>query len=288
MKNNSLLFHILLVITLTALSLPARADVDWSLYSWIDKNQCDASCLNKYKINSTSDPSPTNIQYKDSKLGIHMSFTNAISSVSLLSSGDYATEGAGLWVFLTALTAMETPVSVTCVNGNTYNFIIYYADGSGSGIETNNCSFTSGTAIDGTFSNDYSVHFDSDGNDVTVTFTFAEGTITNGYIHDYTNRNGGFTESAANVDGNEVSYTLTGYSAGQSVQVACKIGVEGGADRKTTTFSYQIGTPCNASDCDDNVMYFVSSDSHSWDPPYAYLWNVQMIAKKMLTIPARL
>lgn len=127
-----------LTVTLLLLTLGVGdvwADIDWSTYSWIDKNQGDETCLNKYKINSTSNPTPGNIQYKDTKLGIYMSFTSAISSCSL-NSDDYAKEGAGMWVFLTALTAQETPVTVTCIDGS-YDFTIYYADGTtGSGGST--------------------------------------------------------------------------------------------------------------------------------------------------------
>lgn len=126
---------VLFVLLLTVGVGDVWADIDWSTYSWIDKNQGDETCLNKYKINSTSNPNPGNIQYKGPKLGIYMSFTSAISSCSL-NSDDYAKEGAGMWVFLTALTAQETPVTVTCTDGS-YDFTIYYADGTtGSGGST--------------------------------------------------------------------------------------------------------------------------------------------------------
>ncbi len=154
----------------------------------------------------------------------------------------------------------------------------------GEEVETNNCNFSSSASIDGIFSNNYLVTFNSAGDEVTVIFTFNEGTITGGYIHDYTGRNGGFVERAAVVDGNEVSYTLTDYSEGDIVEVACKINVDGGIDRKTTTFNYKIGTPCNASDCEDNVLYFVKSDNQNY-VPMAYLWYSGDASQKNAAFP---
>ena len=130
MKNSSLLRLFLSTFLFIFLSTSAVwADIDWSIYSWIDKNQCDMSCYNKYKINSTANPNPVNIQYFDNntRLGIYISFTSAISSCSL-SAGDYTIQGAGMWIALTAITAEETPITVTC-NDGIYNFVVYYADG---------------------------------------------------------------------------------------------------------------------------------------------------------------
>lgn len=122
------LSHVNVILLLLLFILPINIyAVDWSGYSWI---ACDAggeAYASKFKVAAAAGQNVASIQnFQSLGWGIYTSFPSAISTVSGVSS--YKIEGGGVCLHCSSFTAQVTEVTVVCAGG-TYNFTIYYADG---------------------------------------------------------------------------------------------------------------------------------------------------------------
>lgn len=103
---------------------PEPAEIDWSTISWV------ANSGNKYKVAAVSGMNVVEVQQPGfaAERGIYMTFPSDIGLSCSLGSGKYATQGAGMVIYLSAFVRKVTDVTVTS-NGNDYDFAVYYADG---------------------------------------------------------------------------------------------------------------------------------------------------------------
>ena len=99
------------------------SNIDWSNYGWVDhigyteyKEQfkVETGCVRE---------NPIQVQNRNG-IGIYVTFTKAVKSCSIAESH---IEGSGMWVYLSALSARETQVTVTFTDGSTCSFWIYNA-----------------------------------------------------------------------------------------------------------------------------------------------------------------
>lgn len=104
---------------------PASSGIDWSTtYNWVD-HVSYSSYENQYKVETGCvNESPIQIQ-ENSGIGIYMTFAKAIKSCSLHSTF----LGSGLWLYLSALTAEETYVTVIFHDDTQCSFWVYNAKG---------------------------------------------------------------------------------------------------------------------------------------------------------------
>lgn len=104
---------------------PASSGIDWSTtYNWVD-HLSYSSYENQYKVETGCvQSSPIQIQNRNG-IGIYMTFTKAIKSCSVHSTF----EGSGLWLYLSALTAEETYVTVIFHDDTQCSFWVYNAKG---------------------------------------------------------------------------------------------------------------------------------------------------------------
>ena len=104
---------------------PASSGIDWSTtYNWVD-HLSYSSYENQYKVETGCvKESPIQIQNRNG-IGIYMTFTKAIKSCSVHSTF----EGSGLWLYLSALTAEETYVTVIFHDDTPCSFWVYNAKG---------------------------------------------------------------------------------------------------------------------------------------------------------------
>lgn len=104
---------------------PASSGIDWSTtYNWVD-HLSYSSYENQYKVETGCvQSSPIQIQNRNG-IGIYMTFAKAIKSCSLHSTF----EGSGLWLYLSALTAEETYVTVIFHDDTQCSFWVYNAKG---------------------------------------------------------------------------------------------------------------------------------------------------------------
>lgn len=103
---------------------PEPTEIDWSTISWV------ANSSNKYKVAAVSGMNVVEVQQPGfaAERGIYMTFPSDIGLSCSLGSGKYATQGAGMVIYLSAFVRQVTDVTVTS-NGNDYDFAVYYADG---------------------------------------------------------------------------------------------------------------------------------------------------------------
>ena len=103
---------------------PEPAEIDWSTISWV------ANSGNKYKVAAVSGMNVVEVQQPGfaAERGIYMTFPSDIGLSCSLGSGKYATQGAGMVIYLSAFVKQVTDVTVTS-NGTNYDFAVYYADG---------------------------------------------------------------------------------------------------------------------------------------------------------------
>lgn len=103
---------------------PASSGIDWSTtYNWV-QHQHYSSYENQYKVETGCvNESPIQIQ-ENSGIGIYMTFAKAIKSCSINES---KFEGSGLWLYLSALTAEETYVTVIFYDDTQCSFWVYNA-----------------------------------------------------------------------------------------------------------------------------------------------------------------
>lgn len=116
-----------IVIVLLSASISMSA-VDWSNYGFIGDGTGSGKYANKYKVETVEGLNVVNIQrpWSDKEEGIYMIVPAGITSCSVAS----AIQGAGVLVYLSALTAMETEVTIKYDTSKEIIFHIYYADGS--------------------------------------------------------------------------------------------------------------------------------------------------------------
>ena len=114
-------------LMLLCTSVASFAAVDWSKYDFVGDGAGGGKYTNKYKVETVDGLSVVNIQkpgFAD-EAGIYMTVGGGISECSVAS----AIQGAGLVVYLSALTAQETEVTIKYAPANEITFHIYYADG---------------------------------------------------------------------------------------------------------------------------------------------------------------
>ena len=157
MKKQFLKSLALAVMLLCGLTASA---VDWSSYSWLGNGSGVADYTDTYKITLPLDGKGTNgnavnIQHPGfaSAPGIYCTFPAGITAVSV----DSKIDGAGVVLYMTAFTAVETEVTVTYATG-TSTFTVYNAKGSldninfalaSNGAKAWASSGTAASAIDG-------------------------------------------------------------------------------------------------------------------------------------------
>lgn len=102
--------------------------INWNAANWIGNGSGDAAYTDKFKM---VDHSYVNIQHPGfaSQAGIYAEFAAPINYCSL-GDGNYAVQGGGIVLYLSAFTAQQTEVAVIA-NHVHYVFYVYNADGSG-------------------------------------------------------------------------------------------------------------------------------------------------------------
>lgn len=149
----------LALVAMLLCGLTASA-VDWSSYAWLGNGSGVAEYTDTYKITLPLDGKGTNgnavnIQHPGfaSAPGIYCTFPAGITAVSV----DSKIDGAGVVLYMTAFTAVETEVTVTYATG-TSTFTVYNAKGSldninfalaSNGAKAYASSGTAASAIDG-------------------------------------------------------------------------------------------------------------------------------------------
>ncbi len=108
--------------------------VNWDALAWLGDGAGGGTYAEKYKLAPADGQGVVNIQNREvDKIvhaGIYTTYAGAFTSCSL-GEGNYDTQGAGMWLFLSAFTKKYTDVIVTtdAAGGTTYNFTVYYVDG---------------------------------------------------------------------------------------------------------------------------------------------------------------
>ena len=123
---------LLTIFALLCVSVAGFA-IDWSGYEWLGDGAGGGAYSNKYKVAPAEGQSVVNIQQPGfaNAPGIYTSFPAGVSDCSL-GAGNYAIQGAGIILYVSAFTAQETEVTVTHGTG-TAVFTVYYADGTTGG-----------------------------------------------------------------------------------------------------------------------------------------------------------
>lgn len=174
------------VIVLLCASISMSAAVDWSKYNFVGDGAGGGKYANKYKVETVEGLSVVNIQHPGfaNEDGIYMTASAGITSCSVAS----AIQGAGVLVYLSALTAMETEVTIKYDTSKEITFHIYYADGSSGTKQASDLTLTAPATtildlqIGGEFSIQYTtsstgaVTFSSSNTDVAT--VSADGVIT--------------------------------------------------------------------------------------------------------------
>ena len=139
MKKFSTIQHALmagkkLLLSVIAISISATVfAIDWDSYAWLGDGAGGGAYSEMYKVAPAEGQNVVNIQKPGfaAEDGIYTNFPAGISACSL-GEGNYAIQGAGMVLYLSAFTKQETEVSVTAADVN-YVFTVYYADGTPSG-----------------------------------------------------------------------------------------------------------------------------------------------------------
>ena len=99
------------------------SDVNWDDYGWVN-HVGFTEYANQYKVETGCvRENPIQVQNRNG-IGIYVTFTKAVKSCSIAESH---IEGSGMWVYLSALSARETQVTVTFADDSTCSFWIYNA-----------------------------------------------------------------------------------------------------------------------------------------------------------------
>lgn len=110
----------------------------WS--DWMGDGAGGGLYSEKYKVQDVNGVSPVNVQHPGwaTEDGIYITFPAAVSSVSVSADID----GAGICLHLSALTAEYTTVLVSCADGQSYTFLVYFVDGTKSTTGCQSVSMT--------------------------------------------------------------------------------------------------------------------------------------------------
>lgn len=113
-------------ITITVVKDPS--EIEWSEYLEYVAG-CEAY-KDKIKIEKVDNLTIINIQYHDLKEGAYVEITANVGNIQdcSLPEGSYATQGLGIWIYLSSLTQKITSVTLTGTNGSV-TFRIYNEDG---------------------------------------------------------------------------------------------------------------------------------------------------------------
>ena len=99
------------------------SNIDWSNYGWVDHTGY-TEYKEQFKVETGCvRENPIQVQNRNG-IGIYVTFTKAVKSCSIAESH---IEGSGMWVYLSALSARETQVTVTFTDDSTCSFWIYNA-----------------------------------------------------------------------------------------------------------------------------------------------------------------
>ena len=99
------------------------SNIDWSNYGWVDHTGY-TEYKEQFKVETGCvRENPIQVQNRNG-IGIYVTFTKAVKSCSIAES---YIEGSGMWVYLSALSARETQVTVTFADDSTCSFWIYNA-----------------------------------------------------------------------------------------------------------------------------------------------------------------
>ena len=99
------------------------SNIDWSNYGWVDHTGY-TEYKEQFKVETGCvRENPIQVQNRNG-IGIYVTFTKAVKSCSIAESH---IEGSGMWVYLSALSARETQVTVTFADDSTCSFWIYNA-----------------------------------------------------------------------------------------------------------------------------------------------------------------
>ncbi len=147
------------VIVLLCASISMSAAVDWSNYAFIGDGTGSGKYANKYKVETVEGLNVVNIQrpWSDKEEGIYMTVSAGITSCSVAS----AIQGAGVLVYLSALTAMETEVTIKYDTSKEITFHIYYADGSSGTKQASDLTLTAPatTILDLQIGDDFTIKY---------------------------------------------------------------------------------------------------------------------------------
>ena len=110
---------------------PEPQGCDWENIEFLGDGSPEQTFGNQFKICKEGEvPGVVNIQkpgFADES-GIYVTFPSAEFGAISLAEGQYAIQGAGMVLYCSAFTALETEVSIVC-QGNTYTFTVYNANG---------------------------------------------------------------------------------------------------------------------------------------------------------------
>ena len=110
---------------------PEPQGCNWDAIDFLGDGSPEQTFGNQFKICKEGEvPGVVNIQkpgFADES-GIYVTFPSAEFGAISLAEGQYAIQGAGMVLYCSAFTALETEVSIVC-QGNTYTFTIYNANG---------------------------------------------------------------------------------------------------------------------------------------------------------------
>ena len=107
--------------------------IDWSEIAWLPST--DPAYAEKFKVDPAEGQTVVEVQNPFATgLGIYTKFPAALKSCSLEASA-FQIEGSGLLLFVNAIKAKETPVTVVDATDKEYSFTVFYADGIATAID---------------------------------------------------------------------------------------------------------------------------------------------------------
>ena len=110
---------------------------DWENIEFLGDGSPEQTFGNQFKVCKEGDvPSVVNIQKPGfaAETGIYVTFPSAAFGTISLAEGQYKIDGAGMVLYLSAFTAVETEVTVVC-ESKEYTFTVYNAKGSAPVVE---------------------------------------------------------------------------------------------------------------------------------------------------------
>lgn len=239
---------------------------DSDSYGWVSNGSNNAAYTNAYKMDVPAGCNLVNIQ---SSFGTEIGFYVLVPAADIscsLPSGKYATQGASILLYVSAFTAQETKVTVTCNSGQEYVFTIYYKDGTAGGggegpvtpdppTPSSACSdiSTESQNVAGNMSfknNGYRYAFSTSGTSVTISFTLLDDyERVAAYLWKYYSQDG-FNEQnmTYNSTTKEATITLPDQTPNSQLTIACKFAYSG-ASSVTKKFIYTVGDNCETPDC---------------------------------------